>query len=133
MITSAKWKKLKARMLELDIHEKDIHEKFILASGHGGQKLQKTLSCVYLLHRPTGIEVKCQESRSQNDNRFYARRRLCDKLEQQIHGEKSRQQQAFEKIRRQKRRRSKRAKQKILEEKTHRGAIKKTRKPPSDE
>jgi len=132
MITETKWKQLKKRMDELDIFEEDIQDKFILASGSGGQKVQKSASCVYLMHKPTGIELKCQESRSQSDNRFYARRRLCDKVEFLLNQEKSKEQQKIEKIRRQKRRRSKRAKEKILEAKSQRSEIKKSRKPPTD-
>lgn len=133
MITLTKWKQLKSAMQELGILESDIHEKFIIGSGRGGQNLHKTASCVYLHHLPTGIEIKCQESRSREDNRFYARRRLCDKIETLILGEQSKKQQAIEKIRRQKRRRSRRAQEKILQDKAHRSDIKKTRKKISDE
>lgn len=127
MITSAKWQQLKEYMVKLGIHEADVQEKFILGSGRGGQKLQKTSSCVYLHHIPSGIEIKCQESRSREDNRFYARRRLCEKIAAQILGEQSEQQQKIEKIRRQKRRRTRKAKEKILQEKAHRSEIKKSR------
>lgn len=133
MISSAKWQQLKQRMLELGIFEDDLQEKFILGSGRGGQKIQKTASCVYLMHEPTGMEIKCQESRSREENRYYARKRLCDKIDEQLHQEKSKRQQAMEKIRRQKRRRTRRSQQKILEDKAHRAEVKKTRKPPTDE
>lgn len=119
-------------MTELSIDEQDLTEKFILGSGSGGQKINTTASCVYLKHEPTGIEVKCQESRSREDNRFYARRRLCDKYQEQILQEQTKRQQAIEKIRRQKKRRSRKAKQKILDAKHKRGELKSLRKKPSD-
>lgn len=106
------------RMSRLGISEADILEKFVRGSGAGGQKINKTSSCVYLKHIPTGIEVKCQAERSQSLNRFLARRELCDKIETRIHGERSQKRQAFEKIRRQKRKRSKRAKEKMLFDKS---------------
>lgn len=131
MITSQKWQKLHDRMLSLKIHEADLKEKFILASGHGGQKVQKTSSCVYLKHLLTGIEIKCQESRLRETNRYYARKRLCDRMDNLIHQEASEQQKAKAKIRHQKKRRSRRTKAKMLEEKRARGDIKQSRKPPA--
>ena len=119
---------LAARMELLGIKEDDLVEKFILGSGKGGQKINKTSSCVYLKHLPTGIEVKCQQDRSRELNRFFARRELCSKLEERLFKEKSERRQAIEKIRRQKRKRSRRAQEKILASKRHRGAIKKLRK-----
>ena len=80
----------------------------------GGQKTNKTATCVYLKHLPTGIEVKCQKERSQALNRFLARRILVNKIEQMVLGKKSAEQQRIAKIRRQKRKRSKRAKEKML-------------------
>ena len=93
---------LHLRMQRLKIKDSDLVEKFILGSGSGGQKINKTSSCVYLKHLPTGIEVKCQKSRSRELNRVYARRELCEKLEELLFQEKSKKQQAIEKIRRQK-------------------------------
>ncbi|MFW3145132.1 peptide chain release factor-like protein, partial [Legionella pneumophila] len=57
-------------MSNLHIYETDLSEKFIIGSGKGGQKLHKTASTVYLKHLPTGMEIKCQESRSREDNRY---------------------------------------------------------------
>lgn len=131
MITSKKWKQVHERMKTLGISENDLTEKFIIGFGRGGQKRQKTASCVYLQHVPTGIDVKCQQDRLRENNRYYARRRLCKKIEAVFLKEKSEQQKEIEKIRRQKRRRSRRAKQKILEEKHHRAEIKEKRKSPS--
>jgi protein subunit release factor B len=104
-----KWEELEARMLRLKIQEGDLIEKFILGSGSGGQKINKTSSCVYIKHIPTGIEVKCQSTRSRELNRLYARRELCEKLEELLFKEKSSKQMESEKIRRQKRRRSRRS------------------------
>ena len=72
---------LRKRMEELNIFEKDIEEKFVRSSGHGGQNINKTSTCVYLKHIPTGIEVKCMKDRSQSINRFLARRELIKKIE----------------------------------------------------
>ena len=116
------------RMESLGIREGDLVEKFILGSGKGGQKINKTSSCVYLKHIPTGIEIKCQRERSRELNRLYARRDLCEKIEERISTEKSERQKAVEKIRRQKRKRSKRAQEKILANKKHRSDIKEFRK-----
>ena len=110
---------LQTRMEVLGILERDLEEKFIRSSGSGGQKVNKTSSCVYVLHKPSGIEVKCQRERSQSLNRFLARRELCDRLEERVKGVQSARQQAIEKIRRQKRRRSRRQKQRMLADKHH--------------
>lgn len=120
--------RLENRMRELHIFESDLIEKFILGSGSGGQKINKTSSCVYLKHIPTDIEIKCQKDRSREMNRFYARRELCDRIEEKLFQEKSRKQQQIEKLRRQKRKRSKRAQEKILKSKKERSNIKKLRK-----
>ncbi len=127
-----KWEELAARMLRLNIQESDLIEKFILGSGSGGQKINKTSSCVYLKHTPSGIEVKCQSTRSRELNRLYARRELCEKLEERLFKEKSNKQKANEKIRRQKRRRSKRAQEKVLAGKKIQSSKKNLRKPPSE-
>lgn len=95
-------------MDRLQILEGDLTEKFIAGSGSGGQKINKTSSCVYLKHEPTGIEVKCQKDRSRELNRFLARRELCDRVESQIHGIKTKKEIAADKIRKQKQRRSRR-------------------------
>ena len=84
-----KWEEIRARMQSLDIREADLVEKFILGSGSGGQKINKTSSCVYIKHVPSEIEVKCQRARSQELNRLYARRELCDQLEMRLFKEKS--------------------------------------------
>lgn len=114
----------------LEINENDLVEKFILGSGSGGQKINKSSTCVYIKHEPTGIELKCQESRLRESNRYLARKRLCEKIEFTLHNEQSKKQEAIDKIRRQKKRRSARAKQKMLSEKAHQGRLKLTRKKP---
>lgn len=127
-----KWEEISDRMLELKIKEADLVEKFILGSGSGGQKINKTSSCVYLKHVPSGIEVKCQKTRSRELNRLHARRDLCEKLEELIYKEKSNKQQKIEKIRRQKRKRSRRAQEKVLASKKILSTKKQLRKPPSE-
>ena len=104
-------------MTRLGILEKDLIEKFVLGAGSGGQKLNKTSSCVFLQHPKSGLEIKCQRERSRELNRFVARRELCERLEERILGQQSARQQANEKIRRQKRRRSRRQKERVLDDK----------------
>jgi len=113
-VSPEKEKALYDKMVSLGIKETDIIERFIRSQGHGGQKVNKTSTCVYLKHVPTGIEVKCQKERSQSLNRFLARRILVSKIENIILGKESEEQQRIEKIRRQKRKRSKKAKEKVL-------------------
>jgi protein subunit release factor B len=128
-ISPRKQKLLEERMHELDIQEKELVEKFIRCAGKGGQKINKTSSCVYLLHTPSGMEIKCQRDRSQALNRYYARQMLCEAIAEKRHGEKTARRQAQEKIKRQKRRRSRRAKEKTLEEKKKQGEKKAQRRP----
>jgi protein subunit release factor B len=132
MITKEKFEELEHRMERLGIRSEDLVEKFILGSGKGGQKINKTSSCVYLKHLPTGIEVKCQQDRSREVNRYLARRELCERLEFQLHKVKSEKQQLVEKIRRQKRRRSRRGKERMLEGKKMKSERKSLRQPPND-
>jgi protein subunit release factor B len=72
---------LKEKMKALSIREEEIIERFIRSSGHGGQKVNKSSTCVYLKHLPTGIEIKCMKDRSQSINRFLARRELIERIE----------------------------------------------------
>ncbi len=128
-----KEKALRRKLESLRIFEKDIKESFIRSSGKGGQKVNKTSTCVYLKHIPTGIEVKCSKARTQGLNRYYARQLLYAKIERLIKGRESEEKQRIAKIRRQKRKRSKRAKEKMLaakklqsmkkKERTYRGEL----------
>jgi protein subunit release factor B len=116
-VSPEKRKALQEKMERLGIFEQDIVEKFVRSGGRGGQNVNKTSTCVYLKHIPTGTEVKCQRERYQALNRFLARKMLADKIERQILGKMSEEEQRREKIRRQKRKRSKRAQAKMLDEK----------------
>ena len=111
-VSSRKEQALLQRMKELNICENDIEETFIRASGPGGQKTNKTSSCVSLRHIPTNIIVKCQRERSQALNRFLARRHLLDQIERMQKGFVKEDDLRIEKIRNQKRKRAKRAKEK---------------------
>jgi len=102
---------LRERMKALDILEKDIKEKFIRSSGHGGQNVNKTATCVYIKHVPTGTEVKCMKDRSQSINRFLARRELVKKIERLL-GQMPPEDMNREKVRKQKAKRRKRAESK---------------------
>jgi len=126
-LSKAKQGELKSRMERRGVKEDDIQESFIRSSGHGGQKINKTSSCVYLKHIPTGIEVKCQKERSQSLNRFFARRLLLNKIEEMILGEEAEEKKKIEKVKRQKRKRSKRAKEKMLHDKKIRSKKKEER------
>lgn len=108
-----KQRELLERFERLGILEKDLEERFVRASGRGGQKLNKTSSCVWLTHKPTGILVKCEESRSQALNRFLARRRLADKLELERGERQDEEEKAREKIRRNKARSKRRMRKKL--------------------
>ncbi len=114
-ISQLKEQALRGKMQELNIREEDIEEHFIRSSGKGGQHVNKTSTCVYLKHIPTGIEVKCQKERSQVLNRYQARVLLVEKIEEMRKGKESEEKQQREKLRRQKRQRPRKAKEKILE------------------
>lgn len=120
--------KMLKKAQELQIKPEDIEESFVRGSGAGGQKINKTSSCVLLRHLPTGTEVKCQKHREQSRNRLSAYKLLINKIEDQIKGRKSEHAQKIFKLRKQKQKRSKRAKEKMLEQKKQRGEIKTARK-----
>jgi protein subunit release factor B len=110
-VTQKKQQELKARMARLGLREQDMQERYVRSSGPGGQKVNKTASCVYLKHFPSGLEVKMQRRRSQGLNRYYARKRLCELLEREQLGNKSPAVLKAARIRKQKQRRSRRSRQ----------------------
>jgi peptide chain release factor len=118
------------RWEELEIRPEDVVESFVRSGGAGGQNVNKVATCVQLKHLPSGIEVKCQQARTQAMNRYYARKILADKVETIKLGAASAEQQRIEKLRRQKRKRSKRAKEKMLDAKRQHSEKKAARKPP---
>jgi protein subunit release factor B len=124
-VSTEKENALATRMKELGVSESDFEETFVRSSGPGGQKVNKTSSCVHLVHISTGLSVKCQRERSQSLNRYLARKILLDKIERVQKGFIEAEKEKIEKIRRQKRKRSKRAKEKILTAK-HQQAEKKS-------
>jgi len=112
-VTQKKQDELEARMSAIELREEDFQESFIRSSGPGGQRVNKTSSCVYLKHMPTGLEVKMQRERSQALNRYYARKRLCELLEREKLGSKRPAALKAEKIRKQKQRRTRRSIKKL--------------------
>ena len=123
-VSAEKERQLIERMAALDIREEDIEEQFVRSSGAGGQNVNKVSSCVLLHHRPSGVRVRCQKERSQGLNRFLARRILLEKIESLRRGAALEAERRIAKIRRQKRKRSRRAKLRLLEEKRRRGETK---------
>ena len=130
-VSQHKAQMLKERMERLGVREDEFEEQFTRSGGPGGQHVNKTSTCVILVHRPTGISVRCQEERSQALNRFLARRLLLDRIEARQKGILSVQQSEFEKVRRQKRRRSRRSRQRSVEDKRKRSDLKSGRGPVS--
>jgi protein subunit release factor B len=117
-VNSEKEQQLAHRMAALGVRESDIEETFVRSGGHGGQNVNKTSTCVMLLHRPTRLQVKCQSTRQQGLNRLMARRLLLDKIEKLQTGQVSAERARLEKIRRQKRGRSRQAKARMLADKS---------------
>lgn len=119
---------LAQRMAALGVREEDLEESFVRSGGHGGQNVNKVSTCVMLLHRPSGVQIKCQETRHQGLNRFLARKLLLDKLEAQRQARRDAEQARLEKLRRSKRGLSRNAKRRMLADKAHHGAKKELRR-----
>lgn len=117
-------------MAAMGITEDQLVEKFILGSGSGGQKINKTSSCVYLKHLPSGIEVKCQANRSREMNRFQARKEICDELDAIRQGKAEARKNEMEKLRRTNRPLSRRSKQRSVVEKRKTSQKKSMRRSP---
>ena len=117
-------KAIEARLAALGVKNSDVDERFILGSGHGGQKLQKTSSCVWLRHRPTGVETRCQRERSQSANRELAWMELCAKLEERQRAELAQCKDEREQARRRNRPKSRGQKIRMIQSKKHRAGIK---------
>ena len=124
---------LARRMAALGVKEADLDESFVRSGGHGGQNVNKVSTCVMLVHRPSGILVKCQESRQQGQNRVLARRMLLDKIEAQRREKAAAERAQIEKVRRQKRKRSQGAKNRMLADKSRRAEKKKFRRSRGEE
>jgi protein subunit release factor B len=107
-ITERKRQELERRMSNCNLVESDIEEKFVRSGGAGGQKVNKSSTCVHLKHIPSGLAVKVQKSWSQGLNRYYARKQMCELLENKLLGKESPEAKRREKIRKQKDRRRRR-------------------------
>ena len=129
-VSAEKAAALDARLRKVGVREDDLDEQFVHSGGKGGQNVNKVATCVMLVHRPSGTQVKCQEARTQGMNRYWARQRLAEKLETAQLGALSAREQETERIRRQKRRRSRKAKARMLankravsQKKANRGSV----------
>jgi len=127
MMTDRTIDKIRVLMNEASVYEEDLKESFILGGGPGGQKTNKTSNVVRLFHEPSGLSVRCGETRSRELNRWLARRALAELILEREHARTSAKRQEQEKIRRQKRRRSRRQKQKMVAEKRVHGETKSLR------
>jgi len=122
--------KMQKTALEIGLNPEDVEENFTRGHGHGGQNLNKSTNCVELTHRPTGIVVRYQHHRGLKQNRKEAWELLVLKVEEQAKSDQSALRQLIFKIQKQKQRRSRRNKEKLLEEKHQRGDTKELRKEP---
>ena len=132
-VSEKKQQGLANRMARLGIREQDLEESFVRSGGPGGQNVNKVSTCVVLKHGPSGLAIKCQKERAQAMNRYWARRMLTEKLEAQVLGRESAEAQRIAKVRRQKRKRSRHAKDKMLDAKQKHGALKKLRGRPAED
>ena len=133
MIAPETMEKIRALMAEASVYEEDFEESFILGGGPGRQKTNKTSNVVRLSHEPSGVQVRCGETRSRETNRWLARRMMAELILERENKRKSAARQAAEKIRRRKRRRSRRQKQKMLDDKHAHSRIKANRRKVEEE
>jgi protein subunit release factor B len=131
-VTPEKEQQLAQRMAALGVRESDLDETFVRSGGHGGQNVNKLATCVMLLHRPTRLQVKCQTTRHQGLNRTIARRLLLDKIEKLQTGQVTAERARVEKIRRQKRKKSRGAKERMLADKSRHSNKKASRRAVGD-
>ncbi len=124
-----KEEQLAQRMTALGVREADLEETFVRSGGHGGQNVNKVATCVRLLHRPSGVQVKSQDTRQQGLNRNQARKLLLDKIEARQKSRAAAERAQVEKLRRQKRGRSRAAQQRVRADKSHHATKKKSRRP----
>jgi peptide chain release factor len=115
---------IQSRLDKLGVAASDIEERFVRGSGPGGQKINKTSSTVWLRHRPSGIEVRCQAQRSQAANRKWAWRAMCGKLEDRVRAAQLQAQDAREGERRRNRQKSYGQKVRMIQAKKHRAKFK---------
>ena len=118
---------LTEQMRKLGVHDVDLEETFARSSGPGGQNVNKVATAVTLRHRPSGVSVTVQDSRSQAVNRKLARERLLDVIESAREKRRAAEIAEREKARRRKSPRPAALKKKILEGKRKRGELKKQR------
>jgi len=118
---------IQERLARLGVRAEDVDARFVRGSGPGGQKINKTSSTVWLRHRPTGIEVRCQAERSQAANREIAWQELCEKLESRAREKAEVAMQARELERRRSRQKSRGQKLRMIESKKRRAKVKAAR------
>jgi protein subunit release factor B len=132
-VSLEKESQLAARMTALGVREADLEESFVRSGGHGGQNVNKVSTCVMLVHRPSGVMVKCQDTRQQGLNRFIARKLLLDKIEDRCRAAEAARRAERELLRRQKRRPSLGARKRNVEAKRQHASKKAFRRSVSDE
>lgn len=127
-VSPEKESQLAQRLAALGVSEADLEESFVRSGGHGGQNVNKVSTCVLLLHRPSGLQVKCQTTRHQGMNRYLARQLLLDKLQTRRQEARAAERARVEKLRRQKRKRPRGMQERILSDKKHHSARKAERR-----